>query len=60
MIMKQSNQYLREFYLDYMNNYISIGLIAEHHMLDYDDAVMMIKAGKKYHEDYVKLMNGKS
>lgn len=44
---------LRAFYLDWFNNYLSIGCIAEHHGLDVDDAKQMIAMGRIYHARHV-------
>jgi len=44
---------LRAFYLDWFNNYLSIGCIAEHHGLDVDDAKQMIGMGRVYHARFV-------
>ena len=45
---------LRAFYLDWFNNYLSIGGIAEHHGLDVDDAKQMIGMGRIYHARHVE------
>ena len=45
---------LRAFYLDWFNNYLSIGCIAEHHSLDVDDAKQMMAMGRIYHARHVE------
>ena len=53
-----TSKYLREFYLDYVNNYLTVEKIAEHNELDPGDATILIQLGKKYHENYVQMMKG--
>lgn len=42
---------LKEFYLDYVNNYLTVEKIAEHNGLDIDDANKLIELGKNYHAE---------
>ena len=46
---------LQEFYLSFVNDFITLGRFAEYHNLDIDDAETLIKLGKKYHERQVEL-----
>lgn len=46
-------QKLIDFYLDYVNNYISVDLIAEHNAITVTDANRLINIGRKYHEQNV-------
>ena len=41
---------LKEFYLDYVNNYLTIEKIAEHNEISYLTAKTLIAFGKYYHE----------
>tara|TARA_R110000772_G_scaffold160001_1_gene271220 strand:+ start:208 stop:369 length:162 start_codon:yes stop_codon:yes gene_type:complete len=51
------NRQLREFYLDWVNNYQTIEKIAEHHDLDVDDAKALISMGRYMHHRHVEMMN---
>jgi len=51
--MKQANEYMRELYLDYVNNYLTVGRFGEHNGLDFDQADVMLEIGKALHEQYV-------
>lgn len=51
--MKQANEYLRNLYLDYVNNYATIQVFSEHNGLDIDQAEVLLDIGKALHEDYV-------
>ena len=54
--MKPANSYLRELYLDWINNYMSVSVIAEHHNIDIDTMVILLSKGKTLHEDYIRTM----
>lgn len=56
-MMKQANQYLRDLYLDFVNNYLTVEKFAEHHELHVPVAVELLAMGKTLHEEYVKLLN---
>lgn len=45
--MKQT---LIDFYLDYVNNFITVKGLAAYYGLDLTDATVLIELGKKYHE----------
>jgi len=48
------NKQLREFYLDWFNNYLTVEKIAEHHGLDVDDAKALISMGRYMHHNHVE------
>ena len=54
--MKNANQFLRELFLDYFNNYLTVALFAEHNELSVKEATSLIEMGRKLHEEYVELM----
>lgn len=41
------------FYLDYVNKYLTVDYMADSYGLSYDDTIMLIEMGKKYHKDQV-------
>lgn len=41
---------LQEFYLDWVNNYLTVDTIAEHHEITVADAALLINLGRSYHE----------
>jgi hypothetical protein len=43
------------FYLDYVNNYLTIGVMAEHNMISYEDCLALITMGKHYYEEGLEL-----
>lgn len=47
---------LIELYLSFVNDFITLGRFAEAHGLEEDDAITLIKLGKKYHERNVELL----
>ena len=49
------NKILREMFLDYYNNYLTVALFAEHNGISEQDAQTLIDLGYKYHEEYVAL-----
>jgi hypothetical protein len=51
------NKQLREFYLDWVNNYLTVETMAEHHGLDVDDAKALISMGRYMHHRHVETMN---
>ena len=51
------NKQLREFYLDWFNNYLTVEKIAEHHGLDVDDAKALISMGRYMHHRHVEMIN---
>jgi len=48
------NKQLREFYLDWFNNYLTVEKIAEHHGLDVDDAKALISMGRYMQHNHVE------
>lgn len=47
MTLKQT---IREFFLDYINNYLTIEQFAEDNGISITDAKTIIRLGKKYHD----------
>ena len=47
------NKQLREFYLDWFNNYLTIEKMAEHHDLDVEHARTLIGIGRDAHQQYI-------
>ena len=46
---------LADFYLDYVNNFLTVDRFAEYHGLSVSDANKVISIGKKYHEKRVQI-----
>tara|TARA_R110000822_G_scaffold78322_1_gene187618 strand:+ start:1211 stop:1375 length:165 start_codon:yes stop_codon:yes gene_type:complete len=44
-----SNQ-LEAFYLDWINNYLTVEKMAEHHQLTVEDTAILINLGRSYHQ----------
>lgn len=44
---------LIEFYLDWVNNFLTAGAMAEYYGLTVDETIHLIDMGKKYHEQSV-------
>ena len=42
---------LQEFYLDWVNNYLTIEKMAEHYELTAEDTATLINLGRSYHEE---------
>jgi hypothetical protein len=47
------NKQLREFYLDWVNNYLTVETMAEHHGLDVSHARTLIDIGRDAHQQYI-------
>lgn len=41
---------LIKMYLDYVNKFVTVERFAEWHGLEYEDALVIIDMGRKYHE----------
>jgi len=54
--MKNINKTLREMFLDYFNNYITVAKFAEHNEISTKQASALIEMGREMHEEYVELM----
>jgi len=54
--MKNSNQFLREMFLDYFNNYLSVAKFAEHNEISMTMATLLVEMGRELHEEYVQLL----
>lgn len=50
----RANDVLRELYLDYLNNYLTIDKFAQDHGIHSTDARRILAMGKVYHEDYAE------
>ena len=50
------NQLLRHVYVEWLNNYLTVELFAEHHEMTVDDAQALIDLGRKALEHYNNLM----
>ena len=46
------NQMLRHIYVEWLNNYLTVELFAEHHEMTVDDAQALIDLGRKALEHY--------
>ncbi len=44
---------LIDFYLDYVNNYLTVPVMAEHYGIDPIDCVQLISMGRKLHNENV-------
>jgi hypothetical protein len=42
---------ITEFYLDWVNNYMTIAKIAEDYGMRQSDVIVLINMGRRYHED---------
>lgn len=42
---------LQEFYLDWVNNYLTVEKMAEHNELTLEDTAILINLGRSYHEE---------
>lgn len=47
-------QQLIDTYLDYINNYLSIPVMAEHYELTYEDMKAILRIGRSYFENKYK------
>ena len=50
-----ANQLFRAAFLDFFNNYLTIEKYAEDNGISIEDATNLVDAGRKYHEQHVKL-----
>lgn len=44
---------LRNLYLDWFNNWLTIDAFCDHHGIHRADAITLIELGRKYHEQFV-------
>ena len=49
---------LREVYLDWVNNYLSVDVFAEHNGLTYAQALDLIEVGRDCHNAYIEMLKG--
>ena len=54
--LRQANAYLRELYLNYRNDYLTIQLFAENHQIEVEDMRRIIAIGEKLHEKHVEML----
>lgn len=47
---------LKALYLDYVNNYLTVDKIAEHHLIAPETMLVMISAGWVYHHQDLELL----
>jgi hypothetical protein len=52
-----ATEFARQFYLDYVNNYLTVAKIAEHHVISFELAEALIKNGKAIHEAKIEIAN---
>lgn len=45
---------LRNLYLDWFNNWLTIDAFCDHHGIHRADAITLIELGRKYHEAHVE------
>jgi len=57
-MQRQANCYLRELYLDWVNNYLTVEKFAEHNEISPDLARFLIANGKMLHETHVSMLKG--
>ena len=46
-------QYLIDFYLEFLNDFITVSSFADYHEISNDDAIALLEVGKKWHEEKV-------
>jgi hypothetical protein len=51
------NMVLREYYLDWVNNWLSVEAFAGYHELDHNQAINIIYIGRNLHESYCRDVN---
>lgn len=54
-----NNSKLKEMYLDYVNNFITVDKFGCHYDLKYTDALHVINLGKSIHETDIQMSEGK-
>ena len=47
-------QKLKQFYLSWVNDFITMKSFAEHHDISIEDAETLISIGRKYHENDIQ------
>jgi len=55
MADKSMNTTLREMYLEYVNDFLTVERFAEYHEISVLDAQALIYLGKRYHKQYVEM-----
>lgn len=56
--MKTLNEFMREKYLDFVNNYLTVDVFAEHNEISPEQAGDLLEMGRVLHEEYCELMKG--
>lgn len=56
MILRQTNGYLRDLYLEYLNEYLSVAKFAERHQMEIEDMRRLLDLGKRLHEEHVRFI----
>lgn len=56
MSLRQTNGYLRELYLEYYNEYLTVAKFAEHNQIEIEDMRRLLDLGKRLHEDHVRFI----
>ena len=54
MSLRKANAYLRELYLEYLNDFLSIEKLAERHGVTLAEMRNLIALGKKLHNEHVE------
>jgi hypothetical protein len=52
-----AREFAHQFYLDYVNNYLTVAKIAEHHVISVELAESLIKHGKAINEAKIEIAN---
>ena len=50
----KAEQFLRDAFLDFVNDYVTVERYAECNNISIEDARVLIELGRKYHEQYVE------
>lgn len=57
MTNKLTTQSLINYYLEYLNQWLTITRMAEYYEMPYNDCEYLVQLGKKYHEQNVEFKN---
>jgi hypothetical protein len=57
--MTNTQLQLADLYLDYINNYLTVKVFAEHPGITEELALLMLKEGREYHELRASIKAGK-
>lgn len=53
--MQSLNAILREKYLDFVNNYLTVQCFAKHNEITEEEATTILEIGRQLHEEYVDM-----